>query len=394
MQFLKRYAISTTLVCLSLFVIQCKEQAKEKTSDTEQDAVETVEVSVMKTSFGTTAAGQAVAQYTLKNRNGMEVSVISYGGRITSLKVPDNKGEFADVVIGFDSLSQYTKDNPYFGALIGRYGNRIANGKFELDEKTYQLPINDGPNSLHGGPMGFDKVIWDIAAMPNQNALKLSYTSKDMEQGYPGTLTTVVTYTLTEDNTLEVAYEATTDKPTVVNLTQHSYFNLSGNFNQPIVDHEIMLNANQFLPVNKTLIPTGELRPVAGTPFDFREAKSIASGINTENDQLKKGGGYDHCWVLNNQNTGMRIAASAYHPENGRLLEVYTDEPGIQFYTGNFLDGTLPQKGGKGAYAYRTAFCLETQHYPDAPNQSDFPSTVLRPGEKYATKTIFKFSIK
>lgn len=376
--------------------IQCKSDKKDKMPE-ETTQEKASDVSITKSDFGALEDGAEIEKYTLKNKEGMEVSIITFGGRITNLKAPDKNGNFEDVVIGFDSISQYTATNPYFGALIGRYGNRIANGKFTLDGTEYQLPVNDGPNSLHGGTKGFDKVVWTAEEMPaedNSASLKLTYTSKDMEEGYPGNLETTVTYTLTNDNKLEVNYKATTDKKTVLNLTQHSYFNLSGDFNKPIVGDKIMINADQFVPVNATLIPTGELKDVAGTPFDFRKPKTIGDEINATDDQITKGGGYDHCWILNDQNSGERLAASAYDPESGRFMEVYTDQPGIQFYTGNFLDGTLPQKGGKGTYAHRTGFCLETQHYPDSPNQKEFPTTVLNPGETYNTTTTFKFSTK
>jgi len=384
------------MVAVTGVSINCKGENKEKPTENAEKSVEKEGISIQKSSFGTMPDGQEVSEFTLKNDQGMEVSVINYGGRITHLKAPDKNGNFEDVVIGFDSLEEYMQNNPYFGALIGRYGNRIANGKFALDGKEYQLPVNDGPNSLHGGDQGFDKVFWQIEEMPqnsDNSSLKLSYTSKDMKMGYPGTLKTTVLYTLTDNNTLEVKYEATTDKKTVINLTQHSYFNLSGDFDKPITDHIVMLAADTYLPVNSTLIPTGELREVEGTPFDFREAKLISTDINADNEQLKIAGGYDHCWVLNDQGS-MRKVASAYHKTSGRFMEVMTDEPAIQFYTGNFLDGTLPQRGGKKMYAQRTGFCMETQHYPDSPNQAEFPTTVLNPGETYNTTTVFKFSTK
>ena len=352
-------------------------------------------VTVAKKEYGSTPSGQKVDQYILKNQKGMEVTIITYGGIITSLKVPNKIGISEEVVIGFSNLEQYTKDNPYFGALIGRYGNRIAKGKFTLDGKEYQLTINNKPNTLHGGPEGFHRVIWTVeeAKSGETASLKLKYVSKDMEEGYPGNLTVFVTYTLKNDNRLEVVYEATTDKKTVVNLTQHSYFNLSADFTKPILDHEITIAADKLVQVNADLIPTGKLIDVNNTPFDFRKPKAISANIETKDEQLKKGFGYDHCWVLNNQDKGERLTATAYHANSGRLLEVYTDQPGIQLYTGNYLDGTLPMRNG-GNYAHRTGFCLETQHYPDAPNQKDFPSTVLSPAENYKTKTTFKFSVK
>jgi len=391
----KSFMVGFAILLFASLNIQCKGNQKEEKSNelTEKQKMEIA--TIEKTAFGTTAEGESVDKYTLKNQKGMEVDIITYGGIITSLKAPNKNGLYEDVVLGYDSLAQYTTKNPYFGAIIGRYGNRIAKGKFSLDGKEYQLATNDGPNHLHGGVKGFDKVVWTAVAIKGDStsSLKLTYLSKDLEEGYPGNFTAVVTYTLTNDNVLEVLYEATTDKKTIVNLTQHSYFNLSANFSKTILDHEIVINADTFIPVDATLIPTGKLADVTNTPFDFRVAKVIGKDIEVKDDQLKKGLGYDHCWVLNNQNEGFKLAASAYHPESGRLLEIYSDEPGIQFYTGNFLDGTLPSKTG-GTYAHRTGFCLETQHYPDAPNQKNFPSTVLNPGEKYASKTSFKFSVK
>ncbi len=352
-------------------------------------------MSIEKTTFGTTSAGVKVDSYKLKNQKGMEVSIMTYGGIIISLKVPNKAGKSEEVVLGFNNSEQYTKDNSYFGALIGRYGNRIAKGKFTLDGKNYQLATNNGENSLHGGPEGFHRRVWTVEEAKGGDAatLKLKYISKDMEEGYPGNLTVFVTYTLHNNNSLDVLYEATTDKKTVLNLTQHSYFNLSGDFTKTILDHQITIDADKLVLVDANLIPTGKLDDVTNTPFDFRKPKAIGKDIAVTNDQLKKGLGYDHCWVLNNQNKGERFATSAYEPTSGRLLEVYTDQPGIQFYTGNFLEGTLPMRNG-GTYAHRTGFCLETQHYPDSPNQKDFPSTVLNPGEKYSTKTSFKFSVK
>ncbi|HKK75786.1 MAG TPA: aldose epimerase family protein [Saprospiraceae bacterium] len=364
------------------------------TQQNDQKAM-TPSVSIKSEPYGTMPNGQAVQQYTLSNEAGMSIDIITYGGIITSWTAPDQEGNFENIALGFDGLDQYLESSPYFGALIGRYGNRIAKGQFSLNGEEYQLATNDGPNHLHGGPKGFDKVLWTAKTSQDDSSasLILSYLSEDMEEGYPGNLNTTVTYTLTADNELRVAYEATTDKTTVVNLTQHTYFNLSGDFSEKILDHEVMINADTYLPVDETLIPNGELRPVDGTPFDFREAKAIGAEIGAQNTQLERGNGYDHCWVLNNQG-GMRKVATAYHPESGRFLEISTDEPGIQFYTGNFLDGTLPVANGAGNYEFRTGFCLETQHYPDTPNQPDFPSVTLEPGETYQTTTSFKFSTK
>lgn len=357
---------------------------------------ETTYLKIEKSVFGTTSKGEQVDKYVLRNRNGMEVSVITFGGTITNWTAPNKEGVYQDIVLGLDSLSDYENRSPFFGAIIGRYGNRIANGKFELDGKEYILARNNAPNHLHGGEKGFDKVVWQAEKIKGGESLglKLTYLSKDGEEGYPGNLITTVTYILTSKDKLKVKYEATTDKKTIVNLTQHSYFNLSANFDNTILDHKVMINADKFIPVSETLIPTGELRNVENTPFDFRNLKRIGAEINTENEQIKRGEGYDHCWVLNDQNKGVRLAATAYHPETRRLLEVYTDEPGIQLYTCNFMDKTLPQKGGIGIYKKRTGFCLETQHYPDSPNHPEFPNTILNPGETYMSQTTFKFSVK
>ena len=346
-----------------------------------------------KIQFGETMDGTGVDQFILSNNNGMEVRIITYGGIITSWTAPDKNGDYKDIVLGYNTLAEYEAETPYFGALIGRYGNRIAKGKFSLDNQEYTLAVNNGVNHLHGGLKGFDKVIWDAKTIVSDStvSLELSYLSKDMEEGYPGNLETKVTYTLNNKDELSVNYEATTDKPTIVNLTQHSYFNLTADFNQDILGHELVINADSFLPVDNTLIPTGEFRDVTGTPFDFKTSKAIGTHIDNENIQLKNGLGYDHCWVLNDQDTGVRFVASAYEPVSGRLLEVFSDEPGIQFYSGNFLDGTLPSKNN-GVYQHRTGFCLETQHYPDSPNQKNFPSVRLNPGEKYNSKTVFRLS--
>ena len=348
-----------------------------------------------KIQFGETMDGTGVDQFILSNNNGMEVRIITYGGVITSWTAPDKNGDYKDIVLGYNTIAEYEAETPYFGALIGRYGNRIAKGKFSLDNQEYTLAVNNGVNHLHGGLKGFDKVVWDAKTIVSDStvSLELSYLSKDMEEGYPGNLETKVTYTLNNKDELSVNYEATTDKPTIVNLTQHSYFNLTADFNQDILGHELVINADSFLPVDNTLIPTGEFRDVTGTPFDFKTSKAIGTHIDNENIQLKNGLGYDHCWVLNDQDTGVRFVASAYEPVSGRLLEVFSDEPGIQFYSGNFLDGTLTSKNN-GVYQHRTGFCLETQHYPDSPNQKNFPSVRLNPGEKYNSKTVFRLAIK
>ena len=379
---------------LAISFTQCKNDSNKKTKQTEVVVKE--QITINKSEFGILPDSTVIDKYVLKNDIGVEMEVITLGGRIISLKVPDKDGKLENVVLGFDNLEDYLRtDDPYFGALIGRYGNRIAKGKFTLNGEEYNLVTNNGENHLHGGTVGFDRTVWSVEPMESVNgpSLKLTYLSKDGEEGYPGNLKITVVYTLTNENTLEVSYEATTDKSTIINLTQHAYFNLSGDFSKTILDHELTLNSDNFLPIDATLIPTGEMADVTNTPFDFRTTKIIGRDIDSDNDQLKKGKGYDHCWVLNDQEKGMRFAASAYQPENGRILEIYTDQPGIQFYTGNFLDGTLPMPNG-GTYAFRTGFCLETQHYPDSPNQKNFPSVILNPGETYKTKTVFKFSVK
>jgi aldose 1-epimerase len=342
-------------------------------------------------------AGNPIELFKLANGHGMELEVMTYGGIIRSLKVPDRTGAVADVVLGFDGPEGYLGDPPppYFGALIGRYGNRIAKGKFTLDGQTYTLATNNAPNHLHGGNKGFDKVLWTAA--PRQSSegasLVLTRTSPDGEEGYPGTLQARVTYTLTDRNELVIEYHATTDKPTPVNLTNHSYFNLAGEGSGDILGHELMIDADRYTPVDDTLIPTGELASVADTPFDFRKATAIGARINQDNPQLKNGKGYDHNWVLNRQGTGLQLAARLSDPKSGRTLEIRTTEPGLQFYSGNFLDGTIKGKGGH-AYALRSGLCLETQHFPDSPNHPAFPSTILKPGQSYDSKTVFTFSAK
>jgi aldose 1-epimerase len=346
-------------------------------------------------SFGKTDDGQAIDLYTLSNKKGMEVAITTYGGAVVSLKVPDRKGNAGDVVLGYENLAGYETDKAYFGAIIGRYGNRIAHGKFTLAGKEYTLPKNDGDNTLHGGTKGFNKRVWTARDVSNAagQALELTYLSKDGEEGFPGNLSVKVTYTLPANrNELKIGYSATTDKETVVNLTNHSYFNLAGQGNGDILQHEVTILAARFTPVDSTLIPTGELRPVQGTPFDFRKATAIGARIDEDDQQLKFGKGYDHNWVLDKGLTpAPRLAARAYDPQSGRVLEVLTTEPGVQFYTGNFLDGTVTGKEGK-VYKHRYAFCLETQHFPDSPNHPAFPSTVLKPGQHYTSTTIYRFS--
>lgn len=353
--------------------------------------------SISKTSFGVMPDGRSADIYILKNSSGMEVKISNYGGTIVSWTAPNRQGQWEDVVLGCDSLAGYLRGTPYFGAIIGRYGNRIAKGKFKIADREFSLAVNNIGNHLHGGLVGFDKVLWEasIAKDDSLPRLRLSYLSKDGEEGYPGNLKVEVVYTLKNDNALQIDYLATTDKPTVVNLTNHSYFNLTGGIKRDILGHELMLNANRFLPVDSTLIPIGNYEAVANTPFDFLKPTAIGARIaDSSNIQIKFGLGYDHCWVLNaGSGTDLPLAATLYEPESGRFMQVFTSEPGIQFYSGNFLDGTVRGKGGH-VYAYREGLCLETQHYPDSPNQLAFPSTQLRPGETYKSTTVYQFSAK
>ena len=351
--------------------------------------------SIVRHPFGQTADGKAVELYTLTNANGMEVAITTYGGIVVSLTAPDREDKYADVVLGFDNLDGYLAGHPYFGALIGRYGNRIGKGKFILDGKEYTLATNNNENHLHGGVVGFDKKVWRARGAVNQTgvSLTLNCVSADGEEGYPGKLEVQVVYTLTNDDELKIAYKATTDKATPVNLTNHSYFNLAGQGSGDILSHELTVNSERFTPVDKGLIPTGELKSVEGTPFDFRKPTAIGARIGVEDEQLEYGGGYDHNFVLNNDGEQMTLAASVYEPKTGRVMEVYTAEPGVQFYCGNFLDGSKVGKDGK-VYNFRNGFCLETQHFPDSPNKPDFPSTILEPGDEYKTTTVYKFFAK
>jgi aldose 1-epimerase len=341
--------------------------------------------------FGKMPDGTVVSLYTLTNDKGMQVTITNYGGAIVSLVTPDQHGRLNDVVLGLDTLADYLERSPYFGCITGRYANRIAHAKFTLDGVEYKLAQNDGNNHLHGGKKGFDKMVWAAQEIRSDEGvgLNLSYISPDGEENYPGTLAMAVTYTLTNNGEFKIHYQATTDKNTVVNLTNHSYFNLAGAGSGDILGHQLMLNADRFTPIDNTLIPTGELRSVAGTPLDFRQMTVIGDRIEQDDDQLAFGGGYDHNWVLNTDGS-LTLAARVQEPTSGRVMEVYTTEPAIQFYSGNFLNG-LTGKAGQ-VYPKRSGFCLETQHYPDSPNKPDFPSTVLKPGEIYQTTTIYKFS--
>lgn len=345
---------------------------------------------VTQTDFGKTREGAAVRIFTLVNKNRLEARITNYGGIVVSIKTPDRSGTMADVVLGFDTLAEYQANpGPFFGALVGRYANRIGHARFTLGGVEYKVDKNDGENSLHGGAHGFDKAVWTPRELPD-GGLELSYASKDGEGGYPGNLKVTVVYHLTDANELKIDYAASTDKATVVNLTNHSYFNLKGAGDGDILGHMLTLNADRYTPVDAGLIPTGELRAVAGTPFDFRKSVAIGARIEKPDEQLKLGKGYDHNWVLNKSGNRLALAARVEEPSSGRVLEVHTTQPGIQFYTGNFLDGTLKGKGGK-VYARRSGLCLETQHFPDSPNKPKFPSTVLKPGETYHSTTVFRF---
>jgi aldose 1-epimerase len=356
-------------------------------------AGDSVHPDVTRAPFGSTPDGRGVELFTLSNPQGMEVAIATYGATIVSLKVPDRNGELGDVVLGYDSLEGYLRASPYFGSIVGRYGNRIAKGRFVLDGRTYQLSINDGPNHLHGGARGFDKVVWaaESSATDSTASVAFTYTSPAGEEGYPGTLRARVTYTLTSSNALRVDYLATTaDSATPVNLTQHSYFNLAGTGD--ILGHELIIPADRYTPVDSTLIPTGELAPVEGTPFDFRTPTAIGARMAQDDEQLRRGRGYDHNFVLNREGSGLALAGRVVEPTTGRTLEISTTEPGIQFYSGNFLDGAITGKDGR-VYGHRTGFCLETQHFPDSPNQPGFPSTILRPGQEYRSTTVFSFGV-
>ncbi|CAN1561940.1 GalM Galactose mutarotase and related enzymes [Spirosomataceae bacterium] len=371
------------ILALAISAWSCNETKKEEA------------MSIKVENAGVLASGDSVKVYTLKNAAGMEVSIMDLGGTITKWTAPDKDGKFADITLGSNTPQDYLTTTKYLGALIGRFGNRIAKGKFSLDGIEYTLPVNNGPNALHGGLKGFNAVIWK--AIPIEGAepgLKLTYLSKDGEEGYPGNLNVEVVYTLKADNSLTIDYTATTDKNTVVNLTNHAYFNLKGEGKGDILDHEIVLNADKFLPTDAGLIPTGELKPVVGTPFDFTTAHLIGERINDTTDiDIKLGGGYDHCWVFTDQSNKLKSVAMVTEPVSGRTMEVLTTEPAVQFYTGNFLNGSATGKSGV-KYERRYGFCLETQHFPDSPNQAAFPTTVLKPGETYKTTTIYKFGVK
>ena len=374
---LKRFLIFS----LAILITSCSTNNKDKM--------------IEKTLFGKLSDGREVHMYLLKNAAGSHASIINYGAIVTSLYIKDKSGNFKDVVLGYDNLEGYEKDRNFFGAIVGRYGNRIKEGKFTLDGNEYQLTVNDGKNHLHGGTTGFFKALWNAESFESKDgpSVKLTYVSPDGEEGYPGTVTISVTYTLTNDNELKLEYSGTTDKPTILNPTHHSYFNLSGDPTKTILDEELKINADKFTPVDETLITTGELADVEGTPMDFRTFKKIGKDINEDYDQLKFGKGYDHNWVLNNYNSTVQNAATVYDSSSGIEMDVLTDQPGLQFYSGNFLNGSVTGKKGI-SYQHRTALCLEAQCFPDSPNKPEFPSVVLRPGETYKQTTIYKFSVK
>ncbi len=373
------FALGLTIFAVS--TSSCNNQSSEKMDD-----IMEIKKGITKTAFGT-IDGKEVYLYTLTNATGTEVKITNYGGIVTSWIAPDKNDKKSSIVLGFDSLSGYLAKPPYFGAIVGRYGNRIAKGKFKIDTATYTLVTNNGANHLHGGTVGFDKVVWE-SAIENDSTptLKLSYLSKDGEEGYPGNLKVDVQYTLSDDGELKIEYNATTDKPTVVNLTNHSYFNLTGDVTNTILNHKLMIAADNYTPVDTTLIPLGEIRTVKGTPFDFTTSEKIGARI----DSVK--GGYDHNYVLNSKDSTLKLIVTLTEETSGRKLEVLTTEPGVQFYTGNFLDGTLITSDGK-AINQHTGLCLETQHFPDSPNQPAFPSTLLLPGKQYHTVTVYKLSL-
>jgi aldose 1-epimerase len=376
---MKKLVIFLVIVAL----VSCKTKVSDKESCTSD--------LLKKEAFEKEIDGKKTSLYVLENANGIKVYITNYGARVVSILTHDKEGKCADIVLGFDNIESYLKDNMYLGCIVGRYANRIKEGKFTIDGQTYNLYLNDGPNTLHGGKKGFDKRVWDTKQ--EGNTLTLSYLSPDGEEGYPGNLQVKKIYTLTDENELKMEYEAETDKATIVNLSHHSYFNLKGEGDTTILDHYLFADANFFTPVDSTLIPTGEIRPVAGTPFDFTESKQIGRDIGLENEQLKFGLGYDHNWVLNKDSANsLTFAVKLWEKTTGRLMEIYTTEPAFQFYSGNFMDGSVTGKSGK-PYKYRAALAIEPQHFPDSPNHPGFPSTVLRPGEKYRQLSILKFGI-
>jgi len=377
---------------LAAAALGCKRS--RQAAQTGADSAAIGEGRVTQSFFGQMPSGDRIDVFTLTNEHGLEVRAITYGGIIVSIRTPDRSGHLDDIVLGYDSLRGYLKDSPYFGAIVGRYGNRIAKGRFTLEGKTYQLATNNGPNHLHGGIKGFDKVVWKAEPFDSASGVGVvfTHTSPDGDEGYPGTLTARVSYRLTNDNELVVDYSATTDKATPINLTQHSYFNLAGEGSGDILGHVLRINADSMTPVDSSLIPTGAIASVAGTPFDFRRDTTIGARIDQNDPQLSNGKGYDHNFVLDRKGNDLVLAARVREPKTGRILEVRTTEPGVQFYSGNFLDGTITGKSAH-VYLHRSGFCLETQHYPDSPNHSNFPSTILRPGTEFHSRTVFRFGV-
>jgi aldose 1-epimerase len=383
------YAVLWVAALASL--VACSKKTPEPAPAPEQPPAPTAEIT--RQSFGQLPDGTQVELFTLRNASGLEVQVTNYGGIITSIKTPDREGKLADITLGHASLEPYLDNTPYFGAIVGRYANRIGKAQFKLDGKTYKLPANDGPNTLHGGTQGFDKAVWKAETFerPGEVGLVLTHTSPDGDQGFPGNLSVRVTYTLNDRNELALDYHATTDKPTVVNLTQHPYFNLAGEGSGDVRAHEVLINASRYTPVDKTLIPTGKLESVENTPLDFRTAKPIGQDLASDHPQMKLAGGYDHNFVIDREGPGLVLAAHVEEPVSGRVMEIHTTEPGVQFYTGNFLDGSIVGKSGR-PYIKHGGLCLETQHFPDSPNKPSFPSTTLRPGEEYTSRTVYTFS--
>ena len=382
------------ICCVTAFGLGACRKAPDTAAPAPSAHAPAAKASVVRSAFGRLPEGAEVDLYTLTNAKGMEVRVINYGGIVTAIKVPDRNGTPADVVLGFDSLAGYVKNPPYFGAVVGRYANRIAKAQFALDGKKYKLAATNGPNTLHGGVKGFDKAVWQAEPFDHdgQAGVALTHTSPDGEEGFPGTLSMRVAFTLSDANELSLDYSATTDKPTVLNLTHHDYFNLAGEGSGDVLAHELRINADRFTPVDATLIPTGKLADVAGTPLDFRMLTPIGARIGSDDLQIKLGSGYDHNFVINHQGNDLALAARVEEPSSGRVLEVRTTEPGVQFYSANFLNGNTGKSGHE--YHNRGAFCLETQHYPDSPNHPEFPTTTLRPGEQFHSRTVYTFSVK
>lgn len=387
----RKHIAPSLLIAGAILMASCESSTKSANTDTDSLAHSKQVDTLSADSFEKTIDGKQVHLFTLQNKNGVKAQITNYGGRLVSLYVPDKNGKLTDVVAGFTSVEGYQHSTePYFGATIGRYGNRIAKGKFTLDGKAYTLFINNTPNTLHGGKKGYQDVVWD-ASKTDKQTLVLTYLSKDMEEGFPGNLKVKVVYALTDDNALKISYEATTVKNTVVNLTNHAFFNLNGENGGSVLDHQVKINADKYTPVDSTLIPTGKLEPVKDTPFDFTAAKTIGDRIETDNQQLKNGKGYDHNFVLNTHDAN-EIIATVTGDKTGIVMSVSTDQPGLQFYSGNFMQSKNTMKGGHKD-EFRTAFAMETQHFPDSPNQPSFPSTVLKPGETYHTTSVYKFSV-